>query len=156
MPVVTVASVSHRVRGVAQVAPADLARLGPPAVVAALVALYSGVFGHLTWRQHANWRTFGFDAGIYDQGMWLLSQGREPFMTIRGMDFWGHHVTLISALFVPVYWLGGGIQAVGLIHTIWWRRRPCPSDSWPVTAGGGPSWPWPCPWPTSCTRPCRG
>ena len=119
MPVVTVASVSHRVRGVARVAPADLARLGPPAVVVALVALYSGVFGHLTWRQHANWRTFGFDAGIYDQGMWLLSQGRDPFMTIRGMDFWGHHVTLISALFVPVYWLGGGIQAVGLIHTVW-------------------------------------
>ena len=50
------------------------------------------MFGHLTWRQHANLRSLGFDTGIYDQGMWLLAHGRDPFLTMRGMDYCGHHV----------------------------------------------------------------
>jgi len=83
------------------------------------VALYAGVFGHLTWRQHANWGSLGFDTGIYDQGMWLLAHGRDPFITVRGMDYWGHHVALIGYVFAPIYWLGGGVKAVTAIHTAW-------------------------------------
>jgi len=125
---VAVASVSRRVAGLPRVTWARVDRLGPPLVLAGLVALYVLVFGHLTWRQHANWRSLGFDTGIYDQGMWLLSQGRDPFLTMRGMDYWGHHVAVIGYLFAPVYWLGGGVQAVSLIHTVW------------VAAGAVPLW----------------
>jgi len=116
MQLVAVASASRRVTG------------GPPAVLAGLVAVYAVVFGHLTWRQHSNWGSLGFDTGIYDQGMWLLSQGRDPFITMRGMDYWGHHVAVIGYLFAPVYWLGGGVHAVSLVHTIW------------VAAGAVPLW----------------
>ncbi len=128
MPDVAVASTSGRVAWLPRPTSANLDRVGPPTVLAALVGLYVAVFGHLTWRQHANWRALGFDTGIYDQGMWLLSQGRDPFMTMRGMDYWGHHVALIGYLFAPIYWLGGGIGAVTLIHTTW------------VAAGAVPLW----------------
>ncbi|MEJ7765819.1 MAG: DUF2079 domain-containing protein, partial [Acidimicrobiales bacterium] len=102
--------------------------MGPAVVLAGLVTVYVAVFGHLTWRQQANWASLGFDTGIYDQGMWLLSQGRDPFLTMRGMDYWGHHVALIGYLFSPIYWLGGGVQAVTLVHTTW------------VAAGAIPLW----------------
>ncbi len=128
MPAVAVASASRRGIRLARPTSADVDRVGPPVVLAAMVALYVGVFAHLTWRQHANWGSLGFDTGIYDQGMWLLSQGRDPFMTIRGMDYWGHHVALIGYLFAPIYRLGGGVQAVTLVHTSW------------VAAGAIPLW----------------
>jgi len=114
MPTVAVATASEPAGSGERAGPVEAAGLGPPAVVAGLVALYVAVFGHLTWRQHANWRSLGFDTGIYDQGMWLLSQGRDPFLTMRGMDYWGHHVALIGYLFAPIYWLGDGVQAVTL------------------------------------------
>ncbi|HEV8116735.1 MAG TPA: DUF2079 domain-containing protein, partial [Acidimicrobiales bacterium] len=143
-----VASASRPVTKVARASSADLERLGPPAVLAALVALYAGVFGHLTWRQHVNWRSLGFDTGIYDQGMWLLSQGRDPFMTIRGMDYWGHHVALIGYLSAPVYWLGGGVEVITVIHTAWVAAGAIPlwllaRDRWaPTGSEGARSWRW--------------
>ena len=46
--------------------------------------------------------------GIYDQALWLVSRGGQTFMTVRGLEFWGHHVNLVALLFVPFYWLGAG------------------------------------------------
>jgi len=142
MPVVAVASALRPARALARAAPIDLGRLGPPAVLGGLVALYVAVFGHLAWRQHANWRSLGFDTGIYDQGMWLLAHGRDPFMTMRGMDYWGHHLALVGYLFAPLYRLGGGVQAVSLVHTAWVAAGAIPlwllaRDRWAPTGGGG-------------------
>ena len=97
-----------------------MARLRQPAVVLALmVAVYVGTFGWLTWAQHANFGTFGYDMGLYDQGIWLLSRFQDPFVTIRGLDYFEHHVNLITVLFVPAYWLGAGPQFLYLVETVW-------------------------------------
>src|SRR5438105_669475 len=50
-------------------------------VLAGLVLAYTLVFGVLTWRQQSNFGTFGFDMGIFDQGIWLLSRFHDPFVT---------------------------------------------------------------------------
>jgi uncharacterized membrane protein len=86
--------------------------------VAAL--LFAVIFGKLGVQQHRNFGTWSYDMGIYDQGFWLVSRGGQSFMTVRGMEFWGHHVNLIVLAFVPFYWLGAGpsflyvAQAVGI------------------------------------------
>jgi uncharacterized membrane protein len=82
-----------------------------------MVALYAGVFGFLVYRQQSNFGTFGFDIGIHDQGIWLISRGRSPFVTVRGLDYFAHHVNLISLVFVPTYWLGAGPHLLILVHT---------------------------------------
>ena len=71
-------------------------------------ALFAVVFGRLGVQNHRNFGTWSYDMGIYDQGFWLVSQGGDTFMTVRGLDFWGHHVNLIGYAFVPFYWLGAG------------------------------------------------
>ncbi|MEY2402145.1 MAG: hypothetical protein QOJ08_2256, partial [Ilumatobacteraceae bacterium] len=82
--------------------------------------LFALVFGKLGVQHHDNFGTWSYDMGIYDQGFWLVSRGGQSFMTVRGMEFWGHHVNLIVLAFVPFYWLGAGpsflyiAQAVGL------------------------------------------
>src|SRR5688572_29120536 len=83
-----------------------------------MVGLYVAVFGTLTWHQQANYGTFGFDMGIYDQGVWLLANGETPFITVRGLHLFGHHVNPILFLLVPVYWLGGGAGHLYIVETI--------------------------------------
>jgi uncharacterized membrane protein len=70
--------------------------------------VFTIVFGRLGVQHHRNFGTWAFDMGIYDQGFWLVSRGGQSFVTVRGMEFWGHHVNLIVLAFVPFYWLGAG------------------------------------------------
>lgn len=95
-----------------------VARRAPLLTLAALVAGYVAVFGYLTVRQHHRFGTFGFDMGIHDQGIWLLSRFEEPFVTVRGLHYFGHHLNLITLLFVPAYWLGAGPPFLYLVQTI--------------------------------------
>jgi uncharacterized membrane protein len=93
---------------------------GAPAVlVGLLVGVYVAVFGSLTWAQQANFGTFGYDMGLYDQGIWLLSRFEDPFLTIRGLGYFEHHVNLVTVAFVPAYWLGAGPPFLYLVETIW-------------------------------------
>ena len=90
----------------------------PVLILGLLVLAYVAVFGTLTWRQQSNFGTFGFDMGIYDQGIWLLSRFEAPFVTVRGLNYFGHHVNLITVLFVPFYWLGAGPHFLYLVETL--------------------------------------
>ena len=105
-----------------------------------LMAVYVAVMGTLTWRQHARFGTFGFDMGIHDQGIWLLSRFHDPFVTVRGLDYFGHHANFISLLFVPAYWLGAGPHFLYLAETVALALGAVPlfllvRDRWPTPAG---------------------
>jgi uncharacterized membrane protein len=76
--------------------------------VAVLTLTWVVLFGGLAVWNHRNFGTWSYDMGIYDQGFWLVSRGGPAFMTVRGLDFWGHHLNLIAFAFVPFYWLGAG------------------------------------------------
>ena len=93
--------------------------LWPVCALSGLVAAYVAVFGWLTWSQQSNFGTFGFDMGIHDQGIWLLSRFKDPYVTVVGRNYLGHHVNLISLVFVPLYWLGGGPHALYAVETVW-------------------------------------
>ena len=72
------------------------------------IALWSVTFWRLGALRQDRWGTFGFDLGIYDQASWLLAHFRDPFMTVRGLDVFGHHGTFELWLHAPGYWLGWG------------------------------------------------
>lgn len=88
---------------------ARLATIHPAAwTVGILSVAFAVVFGRLGVQHHQNFGTWAFDMAIYDQGFWLVSQGGQSFVTVRGLEFWGHHVNLVVLAFVPFYWLGAG------------------------------------------------
>lgn len=72
------------------------------------IAIFTVVFGSLAVGNYRNFGTWAYDSAIYDQAVWLVSQGGQTFMTVRGMDVWGHHVNLVFYLFAPFYRLGAG------------------------------------------------
>lgn len=92
---------------------------GPVTALGLLIFIYIMVFGTLTWRQQSNYGTFGFDMGIYDQAIWLMSRFKTPFDTIRGLNYFGQHVNLVTVLFVPAYWLGAGPHFLYVVETVW-------------------------------------
>ena len=104
-----------------------------------MTALYAAVFGYLTWQQQDTYYTFGFDTGIHDQGIWLLSRFKHPYDTVVGRHYLGHHTNFISYLFVPAYWLGAGPHLLFLVQTlflaagaipIWLLARDRLANSW--------------------------
>ena len=80
----------------------------PEGVLAILVVLWTFEFIHLPMLRYDRFGTFGFDLGIYDQGTWLLSQAKDPFVTIRGLELFGHHANIFLLALAPFYRLGAG------------------------------------------------
>ena len=67
------------------------------------------------------WHGLGFgafDIGIFDQGIWLLSVGEEPFVTLRGLHLFADHASYLVILLVPIYWVWADARALILITVL--------------------------------------
>src|SRR5215216_2351453 len=84
-----------------------------------MIALFVGTFVWVTWLTHARFGSFGFDLGIFDQGVWLLSRFRDPFVTIRGLPLFGDHASYILVLVAPLYWLWADPRLLLLLQAVW-------------------------------------
>ena len=76
----------------------------PHLPVALLIAAYVVRFGLLSVQVHDGYGTPGYDMGIFDQGVWLLSRFHAPFVTVMGRNLFGDHTSFILLLAVPLYW----------------------------------------------------
>ena len=89
------------------------------ALTLAGIIVYAAVFSVLGVRHHRNFATWSFDMAIYDQAFWLVSEGGQTFMTVRGMDVWGHHLNLIAYVFAPFYrWFGAGPEFLYVVQNV--------------------------------------
>jgi len=77
-------------------------------VLGVLMWLWFVTFYRLGSLRHDRFGTFGFDLAIFDQAAWLVTHFKDPFMTVRGLDVFGHHGNFVFYLFAPFYWLGAG------------------------------------------------
>jgi len=69
-------------------------------VVGGALALVLGGLGCL---RHQNVWTGGFDLGVFDQGIWLMSQGLAPEVTVNGRNLFADHLSVVTLAFVPLY-----------------------------------------------------
>ena len=69
-------------------------------VAAVLVAVTLGGAGMV---RHANWWSGAIDLGVFDQGIWLLSRGFAPEVTINGRNLFADHLSPVVLAFVPLY-----------------------------------------------------
>ena len=79
---------------------------------------------HATWMTwiaydlHYGLGTFSYDVGLYDQGLWLMSRGHAPFVTLMGRNLMGDHASLILVLLIPLYWLVPGTMTLLVVQAI--------------------------------------
>ena len=95
------------------IAPVPAAR----AVVAVVALAYIALFTYWTFRNHDGFGTYAFDFGIYDQGLWLLSRFKRPFITIMGRHLFGDHTSFILLFLVPIYWVLPSAKVLLLVQS---------------------------------------
>lgn len=84
----------------------------PHLVVAAGIFAYFIYYRNLTLEIHDGYGTSAFDIGVFDQGTWLLSQFKVPFVTITGRNLFGDHTSFIMFFFAPLYWVFPGASTL--------------------------------------------
>jgi len=70
-------------------------------VVVALVV--AGVWATVSWLRYANYWAGALDLSIFDQGIWLMSRGHAPDVTVIGRSLFADHLSPVLVLFVPLY-----------------------------------------------------
>ena len=86
-------------------------------MVGAMTVLTAIVYVALTLGKHAWFGTQVFDLGIFDQGVWLLSRFKTPFVTLRGLNLFADHSSWILVLITPLYWVWSNVRVL-LILTV--------------------------------------
>ncbi|HET7293132.1 MAG TPA: DUF2079 domain-containing protein [Vicinamibacteria bacterium] len=80
-----------------------LERAAPLAFLLAVAAWYTWVnLGRLAHYEPIEW-----DLAIFGQGVWLLSRGETPFVTVRGLNLLGEHATFVHLPIAAAYRLLG-------------------------------------------------
>jgi uncharacterized membrane protein len=103
-----------------------------------MVVLYAVYFTQRTVGVHNGLGTSAFDFGLYDQGIWLLSRGHSPFVTLMGRNLFGDHSSFILLLLVPLYWVfpttsllfivQSVVVALGALPVYWFSRQRLRSE----------------------------
>ncbi|MDI6815959.1 MAG: DUF2079 domain-containing protein [Actinomycetota bacterium] len=88
------------------------------AALGAMILIYIATFSFLTVRMHNNFSTYGFDLGIFDQGVWLLSRLKEPFVTVRGLHLFGEHLSFNLVLLAPLYKIWPDVRLLLVLQTV--------------------------------------
>ncbi len=89
----------------------------PLLVVWTMAAAYVWVASYYSLRKHGNYLS-SFDLANFDQALWLLAQGEEPFITQHGRHLLGDHFDPTILLLTPVYQLGGGPTALLVLQAV--------------------------------------
>ena len=70
-----------------------------------MILIYVVYFTKISLDVHHGLGTSSYDVGLYDQGVWLMSRGKAPFVTLMGRNLMGDHASLILIFVAPLYWL---------------------------------------------------
>jgi uncharacterized membrane protein len=68
-----------------------------------MTAYYFALFCAFSLYRYNHFGTGIFDLGIFDQATWLISRGKPPILSSRGMNAFGDHFSPILYLIAPMY-----------------------------------------------------
>ena len=82
------------------------------------ITAYAIYFSYTTVQIHRGIGTSAYDFGLYDQGIWLLSQGKTPFVTLMGRNLFGDHTSFILLPLVPLMWVFSSTSLLFVVQTV--------------------------------------
>jgi uncharacterized membrane protein len=69
----------------------------------AVAIVLAGALGAAGWARHANFWSGGLDLGVFDQGVWLMSRGRVPDISLLQRNLFSDHLSPVLVLFALPY-----------------------------------------------------
>jgi uncharacterized membrane protein len=89
----------------------------PPAWAAAAVGLgFTAIIGGYALANHRLYGTNGYDLGLYDQTLWLISRFLPSYSTGAGLNMVGSHANLTLYPLAALYWLLPDVRALLLLQ----------------------------------------
>lgn len=95
-------------------------KMGVPLPLIWIIAIAVGVLFLCSSLRHSLFQSTAFDLGIFDNAIYLISQGQEPIVSFRGLHILGDHaawilypLALLYVVFADVHWLFA-VQALAL------------------------------------------
>jgi len=82
------------------------------------VAVYAIYFSVTTVSIHQGLGTSAYDFGLYDQGIWLLSRGKTPFVTLMGRNLFGDHTSFILLFVAPLMWIFTSTSMLFVVQSV--------------------------------------
>jgi uncharacterized membrane protein len=82
------------------------------------VCVYVAYYLRLSYFLYDHYGMSAFDLGIFDQAVWLISRGRAPWVTLRGLHILADHSSLILYLIAPLYRLWSSPKLLLLLQTL--------------------------------------
>lgn len=70
-----------------------------------LITAYVFLLTRASWQRFEGQKMGAYDLGIFDAAIWLISQGKSPTLTLRGMHLLGDHFSVILYGIAPLYGL---------------------------------------------------
>ncbi|MCX6695518.1 MAG: DUF2079 domain-containing protein [Candidatus Altiarchaeota archaeon] len=89
----------------------------PYAMLFLMIGAYFLVLASTVLNEYNMYWYGNFDLGIPDQGIWLLSRLKDPYLTVRGLSLFGDHASYIHILVAPLYWVWDDVKALLVLHT---------------------------------------
>ena len=108
---------SRRASGLASGLRNGVVRYGRHLPVVAAIVFYFIRFALLSVQVQDGYGAPGFDMGIFDQGVWLLSRFHAPFVTVMGRNLFGDHTSFVLLLAVPLYWIWPEAQTLLVLQS---------------------------------------
>lgn len=123
--------------------PGVVARAAEHLPIALLVVAYFVRFALMSVQVQDGFGAPGYDMGIFDQGVWLLSRFHAPFVTVMGRNLFGDHTSFVLVLAVPLYWIWPEAQTLLVLQAaliaaaaipVYLLARRRTSSTWMATA----------------------
>lgn len=83
-----------------------------------MIALYICIFANITNSLLRRCAYMSFDLAIFDQATWLVSQGKTPFVTVRGMHILADHFSIIIYFIAPIYYFIPKTESLLFVQTL--------------------------------------
>jgi len=74
-------------------------------IFVALLILFSVIYIFMSVKTHLNFETYGWDLGVFDQGIWQWSKFIFPYSSFTDLPWLADHFHLILVLVAPFYWI---------------------------------------------------
>ena len=87
-------------------------------LLVATIGIYTAYFTRVSIDVHQGLGTSSYDVGLYDQGVWLMSRFKAPFVTLMGRNLMGDHASFILVLVVPFYWIFSSIDTLFFLQSL--------------------------------------
>lgn len=87
-------------------------------VVWLMVMVFAVVYAFMSVQKHNSFQTFGWDLGVFDQGIWQWAGFKIPYSSFHNLPWLADHFHLILVTLAPFYWIWSDVRVLLIAQAV--------------------------------------